>query len=416
MRICIVGAGYVGTVTGVCLAQLGNRIIFVDSDGEKLELIGERRSPIGEPGLDDIMRDIEIEATADLSYGVSSSEITFVCVATPTSSASGNSDTGILKMVCREIGKSLTRYHLVVIKSTVTPGTTERDVIPLLEKEGQKLGQDFGVCVNPEFLREGFAVHDFRNPDRIIIGETDERSGQILEKLYKGFASPILRVDLKTAEMIKIASNAFLATKISFINEIGNICKYLGIDVYEVVKGMAYDERIGNKFLNAGIGFGGSCLPKDLQALIAMSNRETGYRPESLIGVLHLNEQQPLKLIELLKRHVPHLGDRAIGILGLAFKPGTNDVRASRALNIVEQLLKDGARVKAYDPKAMPNFKAIFPHIEYVEPDEVLKCDAILILTDWEEFYALDYRDKIVIDGRRILKAKEARIYEGICW
>ena len=416
MRICIVGAGYVGTVTGACLAKLGNRVIFVDNDGEKLELIRERRSPICEPELDEIMRNIEVEATADLNYGVRNSEITFVCVATPTSGALGNSDPRLVKRVCQEIGKSLNRYHLVVIKSTVTPGTTGRDVIPLLEKDGKRLGQDFGVCVNPEFLREGFAVHDFMNPDRIIIGEADERSGQILEKLYESFASPILRVNLKTAEMIKIASNAFLSTKISFINEIGNICKNLGIDVYEVVKGMAYDERIGDKFLNAGVGFGGSCLPKDLQALIAMSGRETGYNPKILREVLNLNQQQPLKIIELLKRHIPHLANMAIGILGLAFKPGTDDVRASSATTVIEQLLGEGAQVKAYDPKAIPNFKAIFPQIEYVEPDEVLKCDAILILTDWEEFATLDYKGKIVIDGRRVLKAEEARIYEGICW
>ena len=223
-----------------------------------------------------------------------------------------------------------------------------------------------------------------------------------------------MRTHLKIAEMTKLASNAFLATKISFMNEIGNICKKLGIDVYEVAKGMGFDDRIGSKFLNAGVGFGGSCLPKDLGGLISKS-RQIGYEPNLLQEVLNLNDEQALRLIELLKKHIS-LKDATVGILGLAFKPETDDVRDSRAIKIVQALLQEGAKVKAYDPMAMKNFKKLFPQIEYVTTDKVLNSDAIFIVTEWQEFSELDYTGKVVVDGRRIEKARGARIYDGICW
>lgn len=233
--------------------------------------------------------------------------------------------------------------------------------------------------------------------------------------LYQAFNVPILRVSLKTAEMIKCASNAFLATKLSFINEIGNICKQLDIDTYEVAEGIGFDDRIGSKFLNAGIGFGGSCLPKDIKALIARS-RQIGYEPKLLKEVCSLNERQGLRMIELLRKHISLKG-KEIGLLGLSYKPGTDDVRGSIAIPIVEDLLKEGAAVKAHDPQAMQSFENLFAQIEYTVSEEILKCDAVLIVTEWEEFNRLDYSGtKIVIDGRRILKAKEARIYEGVCW
>ncbi|MFC1925776.1 nucleotide sugar dehydrogenase [Chloroflexota bacterium] len=252
------------------------------------------------------------------------------------------------------------------------------------------------------------------NPSRIIIGEHDSKSGEILFELYKGIKAPVLHTDLRTAEMIKMASNVFLATKISFINEIGNICKLLNIDIKEVVRGMAYDERIGGKFLNAGLGYGGSCLPKDIGSLTALSKR-FGYYPRLLQEVINLNEHQALKPVELLQRHL-FLRGATIGVLGLAFKPGTNDIRESRAIGIVNALLREGAFVKAYDPMAVDDFKKVFPDINYVTAEEVLNSDAVIIVTEWEEFHKLDYRGKTVIDGRGLPKAREAKIYEGLCW
>lgn len=303
---------------------------------------------------------------------------------------------------------------MVCVRSTVSPGTTESLVIPILENSGKKVGQDFGLCVSPEFLSEGQAVYDFMHPTRIIIGQYDKRSGDMLVRLFGDNEAPVVRTDLRTAEMIKLASNAFLATKISFMNEVGNICKKIGIDIYEVAKGMGFDERIGNKYLNAGLGYGGSCLPKDLRALCEKA-REIHYEPKFLQQVIELNDRQPLRLVELLQKHVS-LEHTVVGVLGLAFKPGTNDVRNSSAIPIIKNLLDNGVEIRAYDPAAMENFRQMYPQVKYVTREEVLECAAILILAEWEEFAEIDYRGKIVIDGRRVLKAREAEIYEGICW
>ena len=415
MRISIIGAGYVGLVTGGCFTKLGNEVTFIDTDAERIEAINNKSSPIYEEGLDKLLNSVRIKACFDFQKVVKS-EVIFICVGTHS-----NDDKFILldqvEKAAKEISQMLKtkeEYCVICVKSTVTPGTTEELVIPILQKSGRKAGNDFGVCMSPEFLREGKAVYDFMNPARIIIGEYDKRSGDILSNLYRSFNAPIMRTHLKTAETIKLASNAFLATKISFINEIGNICKKLGIDVYEVAKGMGFDDRIGNKFLNAGIGFGGSCLPKDLRGLISKS-RQIGYEPNLLQQVLNLNDEQALRLVELLKKHIS-LKDATVGILGLAFKPETDDVRDSRAIKIAQALLQGGAKVRAYDPVAMENFRKLFPKIEYVTRDEVLNSDAILIITEWEEFSELDYKGKVVVDGRRIEKARGARIYEGIAW
>ncbi len=416
MNISIIGAGYVGLVTAACLAKLGNEVILIDIDEEKLEAIHNSRiSPIYEEGLDELLRQVHIGVSTDYRK-ILHSDIIFICVGTPSDKSGSiflEHITEATKQIA-EILKTREDYCVVAVKSTVAPGITEELVIPILETSGKKAGDDFGVCMCPEFLREGKAIYDFMNPARVIIGENDDKSGDMLSSLYQSFNTPILRTSLRTAEMIKLASNAFLATKISFMNEVGNICKQLGIDTYEVAKGMGFDDRIGNKFLNTGIGFGGSCLPKDLKMLIARA-REIGYEPTILEGVLNLNDTQSLKLVELLKKHIP-LKDAAIGLLGLAFKPGTDDVRDSRAIKIVEVLLQEGAVVKAYDPMAVKNFSKLFPEIEYVTKEEVLDSDAILIVTEWEEFNELDYGGKIVIDGRRIEKAREASIYEGVCW
>jgi len=416
LRISVIGAGYVGLVTGACLAKLGNQVNFIDINEEKLEAINTNRTlPIYEEGLEKLLGQASIEASSDYLKTLDS-DIIFICVGT-LPDASGLISLEEVTEATKRIATTLKRrdnYCVVTMKSTVTPGTTEELVIPILEESGKKAGEDFGVCMCPEFLREGQAIYDFMNPARIIIGEYDGMSGDMLSKLYRSYNVPILRTNLKVAEMIKLASNTFLATKISFINEIGNICKQLGIDTYQVANGMGLDDRIGDKFLNAGIGFGGSCLPKDLRILIA-SAKQLGYEARILKEVLDLNNEQALKPVELLQKHISIKG-ATIGILGLAFKPGTDDIRESRAIEIVRALLKEGALVKAYDPMAVANFEKLFPDIAYVTKEEVLDCDAVLILTEWLEFNELDYRGKIIIDGRRVLKAEEARIYEGICW
>lgn len=258
----------------------------------------------------------------------------------------------------------------------------------------------------------------FFNPDRIVIGVKDDKTKLILEELHRQFSCPKIFTDIRTAEMIKYVSNAFLATKISFANEIGNICKKLGVDVYKVFEGVGLDHRINPSFFRAGIGFGGSCFPKDVKALIRKAE-ELGEEPKILKAVIEVNEKQPLILVELLKKYVLNLRDKRIGILGLAFKPDTDDVRESRAIPIVEALIDKGAKIIAYDPKAMNNFAKIFPQIDYAKSAQevIAKSDAVLIVTEWGEFEKLDYSGKIVIDGRRMEKAmNEAKIYEGVCW
>jgi len=413
--ISIIGLGYVGLASALGFGLKGHKIIGIDSDQDKVRLINGKTVPIYEKGMVEALASAEISATTDYKQ-VLASEMTFICVDTP-SDEDGVIFLGSIKKSTEQIVDTLQDkgdYHLVVIKSTVVPMTTEEIIIPIMKAKAGVRGRDWGVCVNPEFLREGRALEDFLHPDRIIIGEGDRKSGDLLQELYSDFEAPILRTDLRTAEMIKYASNAFLATKLSFINEIGNLCKKMNIDVYQVAGGMGYDERIGRKFLNAGIGFGGSCLPKDLRALIAKA-RQIGYEPRLLEEVLRLNEKQVTNLVQLLQKHVSLKG-ACVGFLGLAFKPGTDDVRDSRAIPVVQALLQEGATVKAYDPLAMANFKALFPQIYYVTAEEVLNCDAILIITEWEEFNHLDYTGKVVIDGRGIEKAREASIYEGICW
>lgn len=416
MKISVIAAGYVGLVVAACMAKQGNEVIVVDNDEEKVKATNNKVSPLFEPGMDELLSQVNIRATLDYTQIVNS-KIVFICVDTP-SKEDGSIFLGNLVAAATQIASVLKGekdYYIVAVKSSVVPGTTEEVVIPILESSGEKAGKDFGVCMTPEFLREGNGLYCFMNPARIVIGQYDKKSGDMLQALYVSFDAPVLRVSLKTAEMIKYASNAFLATKLSFINEIGNICKQLGIDTYQVAEGMGYDERIGSKFLNAGIGFGGPCLSKDIKALVARA-RQTGYEPKLLAEVCSLNERQRLRMLELLRKHISVRGAE-IGLLGLSFKPGTGDVRGSIAITIAEALLKAGAAIKAYDPQAIPGFKRLFPQIEYTIPEEVLKCDAVLIATEWDEFGRLDYRRvKIVIDGRRLLEAREAGIYEGVCW
>ena len=421
MNISVIGIGYVGLVTGACFAKLGHNVICVDVDEEKVNKINNSVSPIYEKGLEDLLKKYKSNITATTSYtqAIQNTEITFICVGTP-SEKNGSIDLSFVKESSREIGKKLKQkdtWHLVVMKSTVVPGTTSDVVLPLLEKYSlKKAGEGFGVGMCPEFLKEGVAIKDFFEPDRIVIGFYDKHSRNVLRELYKDFKCPIVETTLSAAEMIKYASNAFLATKISFINEIGNMCKSFGIDTYQVAEGIGLDKRIGRAFLNAGLGWGGSCFPKDVHALIAWANKNDVH-PRILEAVVEVNRLQPLRLIELLKKHVPAIKGKTIGLLGLAFKPDTDDIRESRALVVIKQLLNEGAIVKAYDPQAMENCKKLFPKIIYCDyAEDILNSDAVLILTEWDEFKKLDYRGKIVIDGRRLEEAKKARVFEGVCW
>ncbi len=428
MRISIIGTGYVGLVTGACFASKDHEVVCIDIDKERVERINNGVPPIYEEGLDDLLRRClaagRLRATTKMD-DLLGTDISMICVGTP-SGLLDYIDLKYVEEVSGGIGELLRdkeEFHLVVVKSTVVPGTTLYMVQPLLEsRSGKKAGKDFGVAMNPEFLREGKAVEDFMKPDRIVLGCTDDRSRKMLSDLYADFDAPVMHTDPSTAEMIKYATNSFLVTKISFINEIGNICKELGIDVYEVARGLGMDSRISPKFLNAGLGFGGSCFPKDVKALVNKA-KEVYYRPILLNAALEVNEAQALRMVELLERKAGPLDGKKIAVLGLAFKPGTDDMREAQSIKVVHGLLKKGARVYVTDPKALNEARKIFgEHARLVyckTPEEAVKNGKyVLIVTEWDDFRKEElYRGKVVIDGRRIEEARAAaNDYEGICW
>ena len=422
MKLSIIGTGYVGSVTGICFADMGHQICFVDVDQTKLDAINSGKSPIYEPDLDNLLMKnrTKITTTTDISEAVNQTDLTMICVGTPQKS-DGSSDLRFINDAAYSIGKALAdkikKYHTIIVKSTVLPGTTSNVVKPVLEREsGKEATVDFGIGANPEFLKEGSAVKDFFHTDRIVIGANDPKTKKTLGGLYKPLHAPIFTTNIKTAEMIKYVSNAFLATKISFSNEIGNLCKVNDIDSYEVFRGVGMDRRISPHFFRSGIGFGGSCFPKDVHALIAFAELQ-GIDTKILKAVIRTNDDQPQKLIALLKKHLDIRGKK-IGILGLSFKPDTDDIRESRAIPVVQALIKEGAQVIAYDPLAIPGFSVLFPNIGYAQSaEDVLVSDAVIIITEWKEFFDVDYKGKIVIDGRKVNKARrEADIYEGICW
>ena len=421
MNITVIGTGYVGAVTGTCLAELGNRIIFVGRNKKKLDLLDSGKTPIYESGLEELLisNKERITTTTDLPNAIKETDITFICVGTP-SKEDGSIDLQQINDVSVTIGKSLAaseKHHTIIVKSTVLPGTTEKCVIPILEREsGKKAFVDFGIASNPEFLKEGSAVDDFFHTDRVVIGVNDKKTENVLKDLYSPLKAPIFSTNIRTSEMVKYASNAFLATKISFANEIGNLCKEAGIDSYEVFQGVGLDSRINPSFFRTGIGFGGSCFPKDVRALIAHAHN-LGQEPRVLTAVMKTNDEQPGKMVELLKRHMDIAG-KTIGILGLAFKPDSDDIRETRAIPVINMLLQERAKIMAFDPVAMDNFRHIIPGINYAQnAEDVLSSDAVLILTEWKDFENLDYHGKLVIDGRRIEKARrEAEVYEGVCW
>lgn len=433
--ISVVGQGYVGIVTSVCFAEMGYNVICVDVDEDKINLINSGISPIFEPLVSELLikalKQNKLVATTDILKAVVNSDATFITVGTPT--VNKKIDLTAIKSATEIVGRGLadkTSYHLVVIKSTVIPGTTENVILPIIEGgSGKREGTDFGLCVNPEFLREGAAVQDFRNPTRIIIGSNNKNAGDTLERVFRLFNSPILRTDIRTAEMIKYANNAFLATKISLINEIANICKEFKVDVKKVAEGIDLDFRIGPFPFRAGLSFGGSCFPKDIQALISASN-SMGYNPILLTSVLDVNRKQSLKIIELAKEVLGSLNGKNFTLLGLSFKPNTDDMREAPSLTIIPALIEEKANVTVYDPRAMGNAKKIFgERVKYASNAlEASKgSDCLMIVTEWDEFKNLSLneiksvmRTPLIVDGWRLLNpeaVKEAGFkYKGIGW
>lgn len=400
MKVSIFGSGYVGLITGIGLAKKGHKVILVDVDKKKVQKINKGIMPIYEEGVS--KKDLKgIKATINPQEAVINTDISFICVGTP-SMPNGMMNLNYVKKSAEAIAKALVvknDYHVIAVKSTVMPGTTKNIVLPILKKHAD----NFGLCMNPEFLREGKALTDFLKPDRIVIGCLDKKAGSILKKLYSKFKAPIVITDLTSAEMVKVASNSFLATKISFINEIANICEKFGIDVEEVVKGVKLDHRISPHFLQAGAGFGGSCFPKDVKGLIDVAKKKK-YIPNLLSTVMSVNEKQALRVLNFTG---PVKG-RKILVLGTAFKAGTDDIRESASIRLIHELIKKKAKTTVYDPQAMQNAKKVFGNkIKYAKSMKsgLKNQDLIIIMTEWPEFKKIkDLTNKPIILGRRILK------------
>lgn len=433
MKIGVVGGtGYVG-ITLACLADFGHDVVLVGRTQKKVDLINNGIPPIYEPGLGKILkRNVEsgrVHAVVDYK-NIENADVIFICVGTP-SREDGSIDLSNIKEAASQIAQNLSKekYQVVVVKSTVVPGTTMHEIKPILEKySGKKCGQDFGLCMNPEFLREGVATEDFLNPNKIVIGCYDDKSYSVVEGVYDGFDKKIPRIktNLTTAEIIKYVQNSFLATKISFINQIANLSeKYEEpVDIYEVAHAIGLDPRIGPHFLRAGIGFGGSCFPKDVKALIAQG-KELGYNLTILEEIMRVNKKQPYRAVELTKEVLGNLKNKNIAVLGLAFKSNTDDMRESPSIPIIKTLVEEGAKIKAYDPQAEENAKRIFgDSIEYCSSIEecVDGVDVCLFLTGWSEFKNLNL-SKIkcpIVDGKRVLDPNEVKkhslVYRGIGW
>jgi len=443
MKISVMGTGYVGLVSGVCLAAKGHEVICVDIDKEKITNINNAIPPIFEKGLEDLLKKYigkTLVATDDLHKAVLDTELSLIAVGTPFDGEL--IDLSYIKEVSRQIGEAIkekSSYHVVVVKSTVVPGTSDEVVLPILESaSGKKAGADFGVGMNPEFLREGEAIDDFMFPDRIVLGGIDKKTREVMKKIYSAFPdADVLETNNKTAEMIKYTSNSLLATMISFSNEIGNLCSTLkGIDVTEVMKGVHLDKRLSpiledgtrivpsfTTYIEAGCGFGGSCFPKDVKALIAYG-KQSGEPMELLTSVISVNKTQPDKVLALLSKHFSSFEGLKIGILGLAFKPETDDMRESPAIPIVTALIQQNAVIKAYDPVAQHEASKIFDGNKITYCDEleqtIKDVDAILLLTRWGKFkevpQLLSKMDNkpVFIDGRRMLDKNTIENYEGI--
>ena len=426
--ITVIGTGYVGLATAVCLAELGHRVTGLDIDAEKIGKLRQGMSPIYEPGLVDLlgrgMAAGRLSFTTEYADAVPGAEFVFIAVATPMGRR-GDADIVFVKQAAQSIARAMRAPLTIVNKSTVPIGTG--DIVSRIVHENLATEIPFQVICNPEFLREGTAIQDFMHPDRVVLGSNDRAAAEAVAAVYERLDAPILFTNLYTAEMIKYASNAFLATRISFINEIARICERVDADVKVVAEGMGMDRRIGPMFLEAGIGYGGSCFPKDVKALARMAET-MGYHPELLDTVMEINEDQRKLVVDKLREVLGSLRDQTIGVLGLAYKPNTDDIREAPAISVIQSLLEKGAHVRAYDPAAVPNAKRLLnSSVEYCEDAYATArgADALLLVTEWDEFRRLDFdrikpamRRPVLVDGRNIYDPKAMRdrgfIYRGV--
>ncbi|MFP3949711.1 MAG: UDP-glucose dehydrogenase family protein [Candidatus Micrarchaeia archaeon] len=424
MRISIMGSGYVGSVTGAALSKRGHSVSLCDVSKEKIDTILAGKAPIFEPGLEEVIASSlflgRLSATTDIEKSILDSEVVMLCVGTPPKE-DGSTDLAYILSAAKTIGSLLSKkegYCLVVVKSTVPPGTTDLVSEAISQASGKKEGVDFGTAMNPEFLREGAALEDFENPDRLVLGVRSKKDEELMRQIYASFSCPFLICDPKTAEMAKYAANCMLATRISFVNELSNACKALGVDTFKVLEGLGLDHRVGRHVLNPGIGFGGSCLPKDVSSLLHTFSI-AGQDPELLHAVVRVNQKQPKLFVESLKKNLGSLSQK-FTVLGLSFKAGTDDVRDSPAIKVVELLIKEGAQIKAYDPKAMENAKKLLG--DKIAYSDTLKgavgfSDVVLVLSDWDEFKRPElYVGKKVFEGRKLFKHEKFDNFEGASW
>ena len=419
MNIAIVGSGYVGLVSGVCFAEIGHHVICVDIDLEKIKKLRQGKIPIYEPGLEQLLKknikNKRLKFTTSIKEATKKSIAIFIAVGTP-SKKNGDADLTYVENVARQVAQNMDSYRLIVEKSTVPAETgkrVERTIrlnIPKKYIKNNKATLDFDVASNPEFLREGSAVDDFMKPDRVVIGVESKKAEKLLREIYRPVKPKMVVTNISSAELIKHASNSFLATKISFINSVSQICDRLGADVLKVAEGMGYDKRIGRAFLNAGVGYGGSCFPKDVDAFARLSEK-SGYNFELLNAVRRVNEEQKAAFIRLIEDKLWIVKKKTIGILGLAFKPDTDDMRCSPALDIIKALKSEGANIKAYDPQAMPNAKKMVKGVTYCkDPYAVARnCDCLILMTEWDEFKKMNFKkiaasmkQAILFDGRNL--------------
>jgi UDPglucose 6-dehydrogenase len=426
-QICVVGVGYVGLVTAACFADLGNRVIALDIIEDKVIGLKRGEMPIYEPGLKELVdRNVKagrLSFTTSYQEGMDGTEFVFIAVGTP-SGVDGEADLRYVAASARSIAESMTAPLIVINKSTVPVGTG--DWVADIIRRSQPRPISFSVVSCPEFLREGTAISDFMQPYRTVLGSLDPEAAEKVAKLHLQLRAPIMITDLRTAEMIKYASNAFLATKISFINEIANVCEALGADVKEVTAGMGYDRRIGSLFLDAGLGYGGSCFPKDVKALAYMA-AEKGRHPQLLNAVMEINDDRRPMLVNRLQEMLGSLEEKVIGLLGLSFKPNTDDMRDAPSITIADSLLTAGAQVRAYDPVAIENARSLLPNVQMFDDTYQMAdgCDALVVVTEWNEFKNLDLvqirdlmKQPMILDGRNIydpqLMARLGFHYRGL--
>src|SRR3989338_1799049 len=419
MKISMIGTGYVGLTTGACLASLGHDVICLDIDLKKIENLNKGIMPIYEPGLKELVeqntKEKRLLFTTNLKFAVESSEVVFLAVGTPQDN-DGKADLKYIFKAAEDIAKFMNGYKVIVIKSTVPIGTAEK-VNDIVKRHTM---YQYDVVSNPEFLREGSAIRDFTSPDRVVIGASTERAQKMMSSIYKSMerpGNPIMMVDVKSSELIKYASNAMLATRISFMNQLAPLCEKLGADIKVVAEGMGLDKRIGPRFLQAGVGYGGSCFPKDVKAL-SYTLREYGCNADLIEAVDAVNEQQKLYIIPKIKSLLGDLSGKTVAIWGLAFKPKTDDIREAPAIPIIKELLNQGANIRAFDPVAQEEAKKMFPMISYgANPYEVLEgSDCLVIVTEWDEFRYLDkqkmksiMKEPNVVDGRNVYDPKEMK-------